>query len=118
MRDDMAVGDHVLIYHSNQDPVGIVGVGVVVMAAHPDLSERDENSPYYDPRPTPNGPRWWCVDIGFVQKFSHILTLTQLKSDPRLMQLQILQRGNRLSITPILPDDFHYLVKWGDTGET
>lgn len=101
MRDEMRVGDHVLFYHSNAKPPGVAGLARVVKAAYPDFTARDEKSEYYDPKASDENPIWMMVDVGFVKKFSSIVTLDELKTDPALSDLLVIRRGMRLSVQPV-----------------
>ena len=75
LRDDMQVGDPVLFYHSNAEPTAIVGAAKVVRAGYPDFTAWDQDDSYYDPKSSPESPRWFMVDIQFVEKFPRPLTL-------------------------------------------
>ena len=98
---EMQLDDRVFFYHSNCKEAGIVGVMNIVKKAYVDDSAQDANSPYYDPKSTIENPRWWRVDVGFVEKFSRVITLRELKEVSALADFQLVQRGNRLSILPV-----------------
>lgn len=98
---EMAVGDLAFFYHSNCKEVGIVGVMRIVKAAYVDDSALDKNSPYFDEKSTTENPRWWRVDVQFVEKFERTITLQELKTKAELADFQLVQRGNRLSILPV-----------------
>ena len=100
MRDDMKVGDLVLFYHSSCPEPGIAGICKVAKAAAPDATQFDKNDSHYDPKSKPDNPLWVCVDVKFVKKLS-LISLTALRETPALADMRILQRGNRLSITPV-----------------
>ena len=101
MRDDMRVGDVVFFYASNTDPVGIVGLGRVESEPYPDATQFDTKSIYFDPKATKENPRWCLVDITFVEKFPRCITLAELKEEPALKNMPVVQKGNRLSISPV-----------------
>lgn len=101
MRDDMRTGDGVLFYHSSCAHPGVVGAARVSQEATPDSSQFERDGDYYDPAATPDKPRWWHVQIAFVRKFPAPITLADMRRQPRLADMRILQRGNRLSITPV-----------------
>jgi len=105
MRDTMRVGDGVLFYHSSCATPGIAGLAEVASAAHADASQFDAASPYHDPRSPPEAPRWQCVDVRLVKK-TRLLALTEMRSLPPLATMQVLQRGSRLSITPVTPAEW------------
>ena len=100
MRDGMQVGDGVLFYHSSCPAPGIAGVARVASAARPDPTQFDPASPWHDPKSAPDAPRWLLVDVQALRK-TRLLTLADLRADPALADLHILQRGSRLSITPV-----------------
>jgi len=101
MRDDMALGDKAFFYHSNCKPPGIAGIVEVVACAHPDLTAFDSGSEYFDPKSNPENPRWMMVDVRLVQRFERFISLSELKQQPELNSMKILEKGNRLSITPV-----------------
>jgi predicted RNA-binding protein with PUA-like domain len=100
MRDAMQPGDIVLFWHSGVPDPGIAGLAEVASAPHPDSSQFAPESPYYDPTSDPAKPRWWCIDVRLVRKTPY-LSSARLRQQPELTGMQVLQRGNRLSITPV-----------------
>ena len=103
MRDDMRNGDLAFFYHSNCAEVGIVGIAKVVKESYPDHTAFDPKDPHYDSKSDPENPRWFMVDVGFVRKFKRTITLSELKqqADNELEGMQLLKRGNRLSVMPV-----------------
>lgn len=114
MRDDMKVGDKVLFYHSNADPSGVAGLGKIVKTAYPDKSAFDKKSHYYDPKSTPDKPLWFMVDVGFVARFSKMISLEQIKSDSALDGILVAKRGQRLSIQPVSEEHFLHICSMAD----
>ncbi len=108
MRYNMQPGDLALFWHSSCKEPGIYGVVEIACAAHPDSFQFDPQSEYYDPRSTQDQPRWWCVDIKFVRK-TRYLSIAELRTFPQLSALKVLQKGNRLSITPIEPAHWEFI---------
>jgi predicted RNA-binding protein with PUA-like domain len=108
MRDDMQVGDDVLFYHSSADPTGVAGLARVSQAACPDPSSWTPGDPYFDARSTPERPRWWVVEIEFVEAFPRVVSLAELRAMPTLAGLQVLKPGQRLSVQPV--DRSHYRI--------
>ncbi|MBI2308106.1 MAG: EVE domain-containing protein [Rhodocyclales bacterium] len=108
MRDAMRVGDRAFFYHSGCAEPGIAGICEVCAPAHADDTQFDPDSPYYDPKATAEQPRWLCVDVKFVQK-TRLLPLAELRNHPELAGMQILQRGNRLSITPVSAAEWAFI---------
>ena len=105
MRDGMRVGDGVLFYHSSCAEPGVAGMAEVARLAYPDATQFDAMSPYFDARSDPAHPRWLNVDVKLVRK-TVLLPLAELRAAPELGTMQVLRRGNRLSITPVTPDEW------------
>lgn len=108
MRDQMNIGDGVFFYHSNCETPGIVGIAEVNSKAYPDRLQFIKGHKYYDPKATPGTPRWVNVDVKLVKK-TRVLSLKEMREIPELANLRILQRGNRLSITPVDPKDWAFI---------
>jgi predicted RNA-binding protein with PUA-like domain len=100
MRDAMKPGDGVLFYHSNCDVPGVAGIAEVGSLAYPDRLQFIKGHKYYDEKATQETPRWFNVDVKLVKK-TRLLSLKEMRENPNLESLRILQRGNRLSITPV-----------------
>lgn len=113
MRDQMKVGDRALFYHSNTKPPGVAGIMEIVREGYPDHTAFDPEDPHYDPKSDPDKPRWYMVDVRFVEKFPRYVPLSELKAEKRLSDMKILQRGNRLSITPISKREWDCIVAMG-----
>ena len=109
MRDQMQVGDGVLFYHSNCDQPGVAGIAEVSTLAYPDRLQFIKDHKYYDPKATPETPRWFNVDVKLIRK-TRLLSLKEMRENPALENLKILQRGNRLSITPVDPRDWQTIM--------
>ncbi len=108
IRDSMQPGDLCLFYHSNSDPMGVVGVARVVGKPYPDPTQFDIKNHYFDPKSSPKDPIWMLVDIAFVKKFKHCVTLAEIKSDPALEGM-MLRRRARLSVQPVSEKHFGYI---------
>jgi predicted RNA-binding protein with PUA-like domain len=106
MRDAMQMGDLVLFYHSNTNPPGVAGIAEVASAPYPDPTAFDQKSKYYDPKSDPEKPRWVLVDIRYKADLQRLVSLEELKAMPELAEMRVLQRGNRLSITPVSKVEF------------
>ncbi|MBS0506579.1 MAG: EVE domain-containing protein [Proteobacteria bacterium] len=100
MRDEMRVGDGVLFYHSSCAEPGIVGIARVASGVRADPTQFDPASPYYDPKSSQTKPRWLLLDVQALRKTRRV-GLAELRAHPALGEMRVLQRGNRLSITPI-----------------
>ena len=114
MRDDMRVGDGVLFYHSSSEPPGVFWIARISRAAYPDPSAREPSSHYFDPKADDADPRWYMVDIEFVEKFSHPVTLDDLKVGKGLEEM-IVTKKSRLSVQPVTEAEFEIVRKLGTT---
>jgi len=110
MRDQMQVGDLAFFYHSSCPEPGIAGIVRVSKAAYPDASQFDRKSPYYDAKATREAPRWLNVEVTLVQK-TRLVPLAQLRTQPALSEMRVLQRANRLSITPVDPREWSFITE-------
>ncbi len=109
MRDQMTVGDLAFFYHSSCPEPGIAGIVRVSKAAYPDASQFDRKSPYYDAKATRATPRWLNVEVTLVEK-TRLVPLAELRTEPALTQMRVLQRANRLSITPVDPGEWSFIT--------
>jgi predicted RNA-binding protein with PUA-like domain len=109
MRDGMKVGDGVLFYHSSCPEPGIAGIARVASGIKPDPTQFDPKSPYYDPASKKDDPRWLLVDVQAVRK-TRLLALPELRAKPELADLVVLRKGNRLSITPVEPEQWRAVM--------
>lgn len=106
---EMELGDLAFFYHSNCKEAGIVGVMKIAKTAYVDDSALDKNSAYFDPKSTLENPRWWRVDVQLVAKFARTITLHELKTKTELVDFQLVQRGNRLSILPVTQTQWDFI---------
>ncbi|PPB84994.1 putative RNA-binding protein with PUA-like domain [Mycetohabitans endofungorum] len=109
MRDSMQRGDGVLFYHSSCAEPGIAGLAEVASGPYADPTQFDAASPYYDPKSRRDAPRWLLVDVRFVKKL-RLIPLGELRAHAALADMRVLARGNRLSITPVTPDQWCYIT--------
>lgn len=107
---EMAVGDQVLFYHSNANPPAAVGIAQVVKTVYPDHTQFDKKDAHYDPQSERSSPRWEMVDIKFVRKFSSPLPLEQLRKENTLKGMVLLQKGSRLSVQPVSPQEWEHIL--------
>ena len=108
MRDAMRPGDGVLFWHSGCEPPGIAGLAEVASAPYPDPTQFDAASPYFDPAAGRDAPRWVLVDVRALRRTPY-LTPAMLRRHPELADMQVLRRGNRLSITPVTPSQWAFV---------
>lgn len=108
MRDQMQVGDGVLYWHSSCAEPGIYGLACIASSARVDPTQFDPASPYHDPRSSPDNPRWLLVDVKALRK-TRPVGIAELRSHPELAAMTVLQKGNRLSISEVTPEQWHYL---------
>jgi predicted RNA-binding protein with PUA-like domain len=113
LRDDIAVGDGVLFYHSSADPPAVAGTARVVRAGYPDPTQFHAGDPHQDPDSSPDDPRWYAVDIKFDSKFKRQVTLPELRETTTLADMVLLRRGSRLSVQPVTPAEWKQILKMG-----
>jgi len=109
MRDQMSVGDPVFFYHSSCSEPGIAGIAEVCKLAYPDATQFDPTSKYFDPKATSQSPRWFNVEVKFIKK-TRLVGIKELRNYSDLSSLRILQTGNRLSITPVDPSEWQFIM--------
>ena len=110
MRDQMLIDDRVFFYHSSCAEPGIAGIAKVSKLAYPDETQFDRKSEYFDPKASRDAPRWFNVDVTLVRK-TRLLSLPVLHQHAELATMRVLQRGNRLSITPVEPHEAKFILK-------
>jgi predicted RNA-binding protein with PUA-like domain len=115
MRADMQVGDLALFYHSNADVIGVAGVARVASAPYPDPTQFIPGHKYEDPASKPTDPRWWLVDFAWDRKLPRVVTLAELKADPELAGMLVVQRGQRLSVQPVDAAHFARVLALAET---
>ena len=110
-RDQFQPGDLAFFYHSNTKVPGIVGVMEVVSGAYPDHTAFDPDEKYYDPKSDPDNPRWLMVDVRYVRHLDRLISLAELKADPALADMRLVQRGNRLSVMPVTEAQWQHILE-------
>jgi len=111
MRDEMKLGDKVFFYHSNTDVPAIVGLAEIASAPYPDPDAFDPQAKYYDPKSDPENPRWFLVDIRLTRKLDEPISLKKIKQHVEpLGDLPLIRRGNRLSVIPVAPGQWDYIM--------
>ena len=110
MRDGMRDGDGVLFYHSSCPEPGIAGLAKVVGGPYPDATQFDQDSKYFDPKATQEQPRWISVDVQGTRK-TRLLPLAEMRTIAALEDMVVLQKGSRLSITPVTAGQWNTIVK-------
>ena len=113
MRDDMKPGDLGIFYHSNADPSGAAGVLRIARSGLADPTQFDAKSDYHDPKSSKDAPTWLMCEVEFVGRFADVVPLERLRAEKSLAGMQILQRGNRLSITPLTEAEFETIRALG-----
>lgn len=111
MRDEMKVGDRIFFYHSNCKEPGIVGIAEVASKPYPDPTQFDPESKYFDPKSDPDDPRWILVDVRYKRDLKRPITLSEIKDHADALDgLQLIKRGNRLSVMPIAAEHWDYIL--------
>lgn len=110
MRDQMQVGDGVLYWHSSCAEPGIHGIARIAGNLRVDPTQFDPADPYYDPKSSVDNPRWSMLDVQAIQKTRYV-SIAELREHAALENMRVLQRGNRLSITPVTPQEWEYILR-------
>ena len=110
MRDEMQIGDGVLFYHSSCPEPGIAGLACVASTTRVDPTQFDPSSPYHDPKSPSDQPRWLLLDVKALHK-TRLLGLAEMRAHPALEPMRVLQRGSRLSITPVEAAEWQYITR-------
>ena len=105
-----AVGDGVLFYHSSCAVPGVAGMAEIASAAYPDASQFDRHSPYFDPKATLETPRWVSVDVTAVEQ-GRYLPLAEMREMAALEEMVLLQKGSRLSVSPVTAGQWRAVLK-------
>jgi predicted RNA-binding protein with PUA-like domain len=108
LRDQVAVGDEVLIYHSSCKHIGVAGTARVTRDAYPDPDQFNPDSKYFDSKATDDNVRWYCVDVVFAEKFDRLIPLAELKIQHELKDMMLLKQG-RLSVQPVTTEEWHLI---------
>lgn len=110
IRDDMKKGDLVLYYHSNSDPMAVVGYCEIVKESYPDFTAFDPDDKHFDPKSKKENPTWFMVDIKLKKKFKKPVVLADIKDNAKLKEMRLVQRGNRLSVMPVTKKEFETIL--------
>lgn len=111
LRDEIHVGDQAFFYHSSCALPGIVGIIEITKAGYPDFTAWDFQSKHFDPTSSDTKPRWFMVDVQFVQKFKRLISLDEIKHHSLLKNMAVTRRGNRLSITPVTAKEWEIILQ-------
>lgn len=111
MRDDMKKGDKILYYHSSTKIPGIVGIAEVASDPYADPTQFDKKSDYFDEKASKDEPRWILVDVKAIEKLPRLITLNEIKSEGRLADMRLVQRGNRLSVMPVAKKEYETILE-------
>lgn len=113
LRDEIKIGDLVLFYNSNADLLAVMGVCEVVKEGYPDHTQFDPDNIHYDEKANPENPTWFMVDLKLKDDFTKPVTLDQIKANPKLKDMKLVHKGNRLSVMPVTKAEFDEIVKMG-----
>ena len=107
----MSVGDMAFFYNSNSNPSGIAGLMRIVSEAYPDPTQFDPSSHYFDAKSPMDAPRWLLRDVAFVQKFDRVISLAELREIPGLQGMEVVKRGQRLSVLPVTEAEWQIIME-------
>ena len=103
----------VLFYYSNTEPNAVVGVCEVVKEGYADHTQFDPENKHFFPSADPQNPIWYMVDVKYVKELKRPVTLQEIKENPKLKNMRLAQKGNRLSVMPVEKDEFDEIVRMG-----
>lgn len=112
LRDQIAVGDLVLFYHSSVPEPAVVGLARVVRAGYPDHTALDPETEHFDPVSTPEKPIWYMVDVQAICPLPREVPLAVIKAHPVLLQMPLVNRS-RLSVQPVTPEQWRAIITLG-----
>lgn len=115
MMETMKAGEKFLFYHSNAEPSAVAGVGKIVRANVADPTALDSKSDYYDPKSSTDHPIWFCAEVEFEAKLPRLVSLDELKAHKELVDMSLMQKGQRLSVLPVSKKEFEFVVKLAST---
>jgi predicted RNA-binding protein with PUA-like domain len=115
MRDDMKCGDRVIFYHSNTNPPHAAGIAEIARESYPDHTSWNPKSKYYDEKSSKEEPRWFMVDIRALEPLNRTVSLAELKANPLLSEMPLVQRGSRLSVMPMSEEHYEEILRMGET---
>ena len=108
---EMQIDDLGFFYHSSIDEPAAVGIVKVVKQAYPDFTAWEKGGEYYDPRSTQAKPIWQMVEVEYVEPLEHPVTLARMRSEPRLFGMELLKKGQRLSVQPVMPHEWQIILE-------
>ena len=113
LRDEIKKSDGVLFYHSSTEPLAVMGYCEVVKEGYPDHTQFDPKNDHFDPKAKKESPTWFMVDIKLVKEFKTPVTLDQIRANPKLKAITLIQRGNRLSVMQVSKNEFEEILRMG-----
>lgn len=116
LRDEIQMGDLGFFYHSRTDPPHIIGLVEVTRAGYPDPTQHDPSAKYFDPKSDPAAPRWFAVDVKAKERLARPVSLAEMKADPALAAMRVVQKGSRLSVQPVLPGEWARVLELARLG--
>jgi predicted RNA-binding protein with PUA-like domain len=113
LRDQMQMGDVCLFYHSNANPSAVAGVCEVVKEGSPDPTQFDTTDEHYDGESDPHNPRWFGVEVAYRYTFARPVSIQEMRNNPTLSQMKLLEKGSRLSVLPVEKAEFEEVLRMG-----
>ena len=113
MRDEMKKGDLCFFYHSSAEPTAVMGTVEITQESHPDPTQFDKKSDYFEPRATKETPVWFLVEVHLKEKFKKPVTLSEIKKTKGLEKMVLVQKGSRLSIQPVSANEWEIICGLG-----
>jgi predicted RNA-binding protein with PUA-like domain len=108
---EMRIDDLGFFYHSSIAEPAAVGIVRVSKEAFPDFTAWEKGGEYYDPRSKPDKPLWQCVEVEYVEPLANPVTIARMRAEPRLTGMELLKRGQRLSVQPVMPHEWKIILE-------
>ncbi len=108
---EMKRGDRILFYHSSASPPHVAGLAEVAREAYPDHTAFDPESEHFDPKSSPENPRWFMVDVRAIEALPESVPLADIKANPKLSKMPLVKRGQRLSVQPVAAAEFREILR-------
>jgi predicted RNA-binding protein with PUA-like domain len=114
LKNEMKTGDEVFFYHSNAEPPAVVGICKVVKEGYADHTQFDPEDKHFFPSADPKNPIWYMVDVKFTKKLKNPVTLADIRANRKLKNMKLVKRGNRLSVMPVMKEEFEEILKMSE----
>ncbi len=115
LRDEMKKGDLCLFHYSNAEPAGVMGICEVTKEGYPDPTQFDTKDDHYDADSDMKDPRWFAVDVAYAETFKRLVSIGEMRGNPKMKHMKLLEKGSRLSVLPVSKTEFEEVVRMGNS---